>query len=427
MIQVTGRRYQESRTNAPSETYYHTYPEREGLKRIETCFFVATSDFSSGTIERVSEDNGKTWSEWRDVHVETGFETIGEHERNYPNNPHLFWNPVHKHFVGVGMDRFFREGHTEAYKKQWAGDYNYVSDHAYVSVRTEDGKRLDQLVMYEDGTLFDPADPLNPEHFHKNRAFPADHLEIDDNGDILFPMGIPVAKCCEIAGVDVNEHFPSCPHLLRNLIFIRGVWDGEKYNFIPSRPILISDLKSSRGADEPTVAKLKSGRILIVFRGSNWMTKDWNTRIEPGTPGFKWYTYSDDGGKTFVTPMPWHFDDGEVIYSSATYSHFVRDARNGRLYWIGNITDHTAYENWPRWPLHIVEVDETYGTAKKETLTVIDTKREGESNKVQLTNFYFLQDRETGHLEVYLTKLSQYDNQPAFKGEPWVYDIILPE
>ena len=49
------------------------------------------------------------------------------------------------------------------------------------------------------------------------------------------------------------------------------------------------------------------------------------------------------------------------------------------LYWIGNITGHVTNEGWPRWPLQIVEVDETYGTAKKESLTVIDTRREGES------------------------------------------------
>jgi len=228
--------------------------------------------------------------------------------------------------------------------------------------------------------------------------------------------------------VDVNEHFPSSPYLLRNMMVIRGVWNGETYDCFPSRPILISDLKSSRGVDEPTIAKLKSGRIVVVFRGSNVSSKAWRTRIEPGTPAFKWYCWSDDGGKTFTDPVPWHFDDGEVIYSPATCSHFFRDERNGRLYWIGNITDHKVFEgSFPRWPLCIVEVDETYGTAKKDTFTIIDTKREGEPNKVQLSNFDLLQDRETGKLEIRLTKYGQFPGVSQFKAESWLYKLTLPE
>ncbi len=426
MITVEAKLYSDPR-HGITDNFRQFYKEKDGLTRIEMWETASSDDFSDGAKERISEDNGKTWTEWRDIYEESGFQTYGPHERNYPSDLRLFWNPVHKHYVGVGMSRFFRDGHEAAYKKMWGGDCDYVSDHAHVGVVTEDGKRTDWLVKYEDGADFDPADPLNMEHFHRNEAFPNPYLEIDDNGDILFAMGIPVYKACEIAGVDVNEHFPSAPHILRNLMFVRGVWNGERYDFIPSRPILISDLQSSRGVDEPTVAKLDSGRILIIFRGSNYSTTAWNTRIEPGTPGFKWYTYSDDGGKTFVPPMPWHFDDGEVIYSSASYSQLIRDSRNGKLYWVGNITGHNVYANHPRWPLCIVEVDQTYGTAKKETYTVIDTRREGETDKVQLTNFHYVQDRVSGRLEIYLTKCGQHAGEPAFSGEPWVYYVTLPE
>ena len=119
------------------------------------------------------------------------------------------------------------------------------------------------------------------------------------------------------------------------------------------------------------------------------------------------------------------------MYSSATYSRIIKDERTGKHYWIGNITDHRVSGNYPRYPLQIVELDETYGTAKKESYTVIDTMRDGEPKWVQLSNFNLLQNRETGRLEVMLTKFGQFqwgENSPEgnpFKAEVWRYEIEL--
>ncbi|MCL2517332.1 MAG: glycoside hydrolase, partial [Oscillospiraceae bacterium] len=175
----------------------------------------------------------------------------------------------------------------------------------------------------------------------------------------------------------------------------------------------------------PMVAELESGRILVVFRGSNVQAPNWKTRIEPGAPGFKWYSYSDDGGKTFTNPAPWHFDDGEVIYSSATISYFLRANSTGKLYWMGNMTSHHVNGNYPRWPLNIVEVDEKYGTAKKESFTVIDTKRDWESADLQLSNFNILEDRESGDIELWLAKIGQYSNKEVYRAETWKYRINI--
>ncbi len=425
---IKATKYSEAREDGVCEKYTHQYANREGLVRIESCAFQSTSDFSDGKKQRISEDNGRTWSDWKDVYESSGFETHGQHERLFPARIQGIWNPVHKHYVGVASSRIFDGGHIDAYKRFWSGDYTATSDHAYLGLRTEDGPQMHQLVKYEDGADFDSSDPLSQDHFFTNICLPGVGLVIEDNGDILFPIGVPVAKCCEIAGVDVKEYCVSSPLIIRNMIVMRGVWNGETYDLTPSRPILISDLQSSRGIDEPAIAKLKSGRILIVFRGANTHLPKWNSRIEPGTPAFKWYTYSDDGGKTFVPPMPWHFDDGEVIYSPASIARFWRDERNGRLYWIGNITDHKIVKgSFPRFPLCIVEIDETYGTAKKDSFTIIDTRREGETDKVQLSNFNILQDRETGHLEIRLSKIGQFPGPLKFKSESWHYEITLPD
>ncbi|NMA09161.1 MAG: hypothetical protein GX929_08630, partial [Clostridiales bacterium] len=134
-------------------------------------------------------------------------------------------------------------------------------------------------------------------------------------------------------------------------------------------------------------------------------------------------------GRTFTPAMPWHFDTREVVYSSATISALIRAQKTGRLYWIGNITDPTQTSgNSPRWPLVICEVDEEWGCLRKETLTVIDTKRPGEADVLQLSNFNVLEDRETGDLEIRLTKLGQFSNTPAvsiYDCETWEYRICL--
>ncbi len=426
-IKVDQIKWADARTDGVSESYSRSYLEKDGLDLVERLSTTNMGDFHTGSQKRISHDNGRTFGEWEDVYKE-GYDVLGDHDRTKANSRGT-WNPVHKHYVGIAMERIFRKGHETALSKIWTdkSGTQWLSDHTYVCVRHTDDTSFRQLVMYEDGAEFDINDPTNPEYFSKNTCYTGSNMVFDKNGDIIFPIGAPVIKCCKLAGLDVNEVFPSKPDTLRGLIVVRGHWNGEKYELTYSRPVVISDLQSSRGMDEPTIALLKNGRIVVVFRGAYYMNKNWNTRIEPGTPSFKWYTWSDDGGKTFTPAMPWHFDDGEVIYSSASISHFFRDPRTDRLYWIGNITGHVVYENHPRFPLCIVEVDQTYGTAIKESYTLIDTRREGESEKLHLSNFTMMQDRETGHLHVRLTKLNQFDDRSAFEAEPWLYDITLPE
>ena len=79
-----------------------------------------------------------------------------------------------------------------------------------------------------------------------------------------------------------------------------------------------------------------------------------------------------------------------------------------------------------RWPLYIGEVT-LDGLLKKDSLVMIDTKREGEADGVQLSNFEILQDRETGTIELRLAKIGQHPNKPVWNCESWVYSIIVEE
>lgn len=419
-MNVKASKYQPARTDGVCEWYTHRYAAHTGLTRVERKTLETDSDFIHNAQERISPDNGLTWGPWVDITSETLL-YMGSHEIETTSFTKI-WNPIHSHFVEMLLERVFTNGHKEAYDRWYKAEAAF-SDHTLLRISTESGESSTQLVHYESGLEHRPIDPTTPEYYNRNMAYCGTNLVVDPQGDLLIPLGVPVSKCCELLGSNVEDVFPSCPQIMKGIILVRGVWNGSQYDFIPSQPVVISDRLSSRGVDEPTVALLNQGRILIVFRGSNVRNPHWNTRIEPGMPSTKWYTYSDDQGRTFSPPSPWHFDDGEIIYSSATISYFVRNSQSGNLYWIGNITDHKAYSNYPRWPLCLVRVNEEFGVAEKDSLTIIDTKREGESDLVQLSNFSFLENRETGRLELYVTKIGQYDNQPWQHGDVWHYEI----
>nr|MCR5264813.1 hypothetical protein [Clostridiales bacterium] len=199
------------------------------------------------------------------------------------------------------------------------------------------------------------------------------------------------------------------PDLHSALIVVRLKWNESRndYDMSFSNVIMLSDLQSSRCVMEPQTRILPDSRWMIVFRGSNTQIEAWHTRTDPATPGYKWYVMSYDGGRTFTPPTPWRFDTREAVYSPASISAFYRHEKNGRLYWIGNIADDPKeiQGNEPRWPLQICEVDERYGCLIKETLTVIDSLRENETH-TELSNPNLLVNRETGDLEIRLTKIN---------------------
>ena len=390
-----------------SERRSQCYVNGIGLRRVEHRSLQRESDWSNADYERYSDDNGRTWGDWQDVHQQHT-EVKGEDEVNTYQGAETY-NPRYGHFVALGMRRVFLGGHARAYQAYWErGEASFV-DHSLLTVR-QDGSDgyLTELIKYEAGADYDPDDWRHPAYLDHNHAYFGSGVEVLENGEILGTIAAGVRACCRLRGLDIQEVFPSCPDIMRGLIVFRGVFNPARgrYDLTLSRPIVISDLQSSRGVCEPTAIQLPSDRILAVFRGSNVMSANWRTRIEPGTPAHKWYCYSDDGGHTFTEPVPWHFDDGEVIYSPATISQLFRSEKNGKVYWIGNITDHTAYGNGPRYPLQIVEVSDR-GLLIKETLTVIDTRGAGDGPELQLSNFSMLQDRETGQTELYLSRLGQ--------------------
>ncbi len=423
------------------ETFCRHYDAEGNL--IEEKNVTKEVDYFGGYFTRVSKDNGKTWSEW-ETHFndDNGGDRHGRVEGSAEGDEILtfdlatfpfgvkptLYDPKSGCTIGVGYNFYYMNGHDKGYFDWWEKGEDNVRPHAYYLIRYPDGREVRKLIELEEGGAdFDPANYRNPAYLDKNRAT-AGRLRLLPDGDIGFELYPNMNICCKMAGVDVNTFFPSCPETQQGWVYVRGHWNEEKqdYDFTYSNPVMLSDLQSSRGIMEPLMAEINNGRWLLVFRGSNMSLDVWNTRISPAAPGFKWYTYSDDGGRTFAPPMPWHFDTREVVYSPASLSTFFRSSKNGKLYWIGNIVDPWLIDgNQPRHPLYICQVDEDHGHLIKDTLTVIDTIRDGQTS-IELSNFNLFENRETLELEIRLAKCN-FDGKRQEDGywysEAWEYFI----
>ena len=77
---------------------------------------------------------------------------------------------------------------------------------------------------------------------------------------------------------------------------------------------------------------------------------------------------------------------------------------------IGNISDTPPEGNWPRRPLCIAEVDEETTALVIASVRVVDDYEPGAdaSERVQFSNFSLIENRETGDLEMYLTRYGEF-------------------
>ncbi len=409
----------------------------------ETRLTMTETDYFSGAWTRVSPDNGKTWGEWvkqfedeggkrRNALPDNEFGDEWEDNSDYSDAKASYHEPSGC-YVCFGTDFYLMNG-RKGYHAYWEKGEHSFRGHTYYSFKRPDGTIVKRMFEFEEGgAFFDPKNTRNPAFLDKNLAGIAQTLLLPD-GDYLCVLTVNMRLCCKLAGVDVNTYFPSCPDLHVGEVMARLHWNPEKEDFevTYSNPVMVSDVQSSRGLTEPVLITLKSGRMLLVCRGSNCMEEEaWHTRTNPATPGFKWHAWSDDEGRTFTPAMPWYFDTREVVYSAGSMFSFFRSKKNGRLYWIGNI----IHEPWkidgndPRNILQICEVDETYGYLIKDTLTVIDTIRDGQTD-VELSNFGLLENRETLELEVRCTKIDfNGDRQEAGQlySEAWEYFISFED
>jgi hypothetical protein len=278
--------------------------------------------FTENKVRR-STDNGRTWS---------AFTSLPLPQTEYKNavitwrpEAALFYDPVTKRNVSMWL-RQTQDGTCWFYSQIFA------------RTSTDGGQTWNpgSMLRYEDGDDFDPKDPLKKSFLIHNQAFFGSNIIRHSNGTLIHCVA--------------HANSPGTTQPIASLCFI-GTWDSkaEDYRWTPGTRVSAEKRHASREFDEPNVAELRDGRVLVVWRRG-------------GTPNEsirKWYSVSTDGGRTLSPPAEWKYDDGSRFYSPSSFHLTLRHSITGKLYWVGNIVagPHPSGECQPRFPLIIAEIE----------------------------------------------------------------------
>jgi hypothetical protein len=382
-----------------------------GSARVERLTSQAASDVYLEPQTRESPDNGKTWGPWvtiPEADLHQGRFYIANHELGRLHDPasgNLFRLTLQRIFIGDPGEIL-----EKAFK---TGNHNDYRDHAIYQLSADNGLTWGpmQLIKYEEGPDFDPANWGQDDYLARNRMYSGYNAIIAPDGNLLY-SGCVLAPH-EQDGVRED---------VCGVRIFKGAWNAGTGRYDWRSPFILTVSKriSSRGLLEPWLATLADGRLYLDMRGSS--TK-W-------TPGRRWYSVSSDKGETWSPVADLRYDTGEAFYSPSTFAKTLRSSRTGKLYWIGNIAPEPPNGNWPRRPLVIAEFDEGNVAIRKSTVTVIDDyEPDGDaSGKVQFSNFSLVEHTETHALELYLVRYGEagaLGEKSYFQSDVFKYVITL--
>lgn len=370
-----------------------------GLERREWQATESRDDVADEQQARWSLDNGRTWSAWVPQQPSSLVDYQGTPvwEGGWADTP----DPT----SGLLVQAWLRQIHLGPL-------YHCFS---YVRTSADLGRSWSAPVplRYEPGPDFDPQSPAHPAFLDRNEGYPGTRIERLTDGTLVLALAHANAP-----GDPRNDQRP---WRLGSVLF-RGTWNpaARTHTWTPAARTEIEPTRSARGLMEPDLAQLRDGRLLVVWRGSD---EGWDgTRATE--PGRKWFALSPDGGRSLGPVAAWHYSDGTGFYSPSSLHRFHRHSVNGRLYWFGNLCSAPPRGNHPRFPLVVVEVDETTGCPRRETATVIADRQPYQGPRIQFSNFSLLEDRESHTLELHLTTYGQHpDPDDWATADSWRYRV----
>lgn len=381
---------------------YYTRPNGGELLSLHQ--FMSRSDTVDVAFLRTSRDHGRTWSEATEVptlEVRSG----GKFRRALRGG---VADAKTGRFVRFQIEGLLPTDDPLEGMRQWYITYQVSADGGRTWPVNEQ--------VIQRGAEFSPTHPLPGVWVGKNCVMVGDlasvPIELAD-GTLVLPVIVSPL------GPDGSYFNPGGGYTYTDAAVLRGRWRAEagaegKIDWEMSALVKGDPERSTRGMDEPTVAPLVDGRLLMVLRGSNGG--------KPALPGRRWAAWSSDAGRTWTKPEPWTYTDGGDFFSPSACSQLVPHSF-GRLFWIGNIVPVNPTGNQPRTPLVIGEVDVTSGMLRRETVRVIDERKEGDSPLLALSNFSAREDRETGEIVVNLSRL--FERSPPEPQRDWTADAYL--
>jgi len=379
-------------------SYYTTLKTQEIIALYS---IMSRSDTVDVTYVRRSSDNGRTWVECESI--QTREQTTAGIRRIFPSGGYL--DPFTGRYISFWIEGILPTDDPLEGMKYWTVWYSV----------SEDGGRTEKIrkQIVHEGAGFDEAHPLPGVTIGKSGFMIGDFGEqpiTRSDGAILLPI--------QVGHIDGNGNYynPGGGYTYTDCLLLIGKWkkDGS-LAWRSSQRVIGDPTQSTRGLIEPTIAELDGGRLLMVMRGSN--------EGRPDLPGWRWYSFSDDGGETWSKPQPWKYTNGDNFFSPSSCSQLIT-YRDGRIFWVGNISYTNPEGNSPRYPLVIGEVDRKSGFLRKETIKCIDDRNDGESPHLTLSNFYVREDRESGDLLLHLTRFFAHDFRENNKID-WTADAML--
>ncbi len=197
----------------------------------------------------------------------------------------------------------------------------------------------------------------------------------------------------------------------------RGDFDWQISSFVTAPEFV------ARGLDESEAAEVDGGKVMMIIRGGacGWQS----------FPGVKFFAISKDGGRTWGPPVPLTYPDGSFANSPASFLNFFRSSKNGKLYVIANIVSEPCRMADPRYPLVIAEVDPKYYWVLPETVTAIEDRQKGQSNRIRFSNWLRIEDRKSGNPVIFMTAGRVEAIIPGTPGvilpHSYRYEIKLPD
>jgi len=380
------------------------------LTMSETRVVQAESDFNAVTEKRTSIDNGISWNSYE---ADTNyFEKDGEKEILKIVSA-VVPNHVTGQVIRTVMERVFFYDHKKVYEHYWTTGNLDWRDHTYIEFSDDNGVTYTKryLLEYEDNTGLD-----------YNLGYHGTNIEVDEDGSVYTSISAPLEGICRSCDLNAGDYALS-PVVTKGIIVFTIKYKNGVYTASKSKPIIISDSKSSRGLMEPNTVLLKSGELMLECRGSTAISDGWKTRMKPGAPSHRWVSFSKNGTE-FTDIKPLTFEKNELFYSPSSISRWVRHSVSKKLYWVGNITPENPSGNRPRYPLVIVQFNEELKCFIKDSVMTIDDRLPGEGELIQHSNFTFYEDRQTHAMHIEYSRLGQ---NPDYQWQGDAVRITLEE
>lgn len=375
-------------TAVMAEAYY---TRSQGGRMLSIEHRLSRSDTVDAAYYRTSRDHGRTWSVA--VARSTGERRPAGMWRRHPRACHL--DPSTGRFLEFWVEGVLPTDDPLEGMRQWNIFY------------TVDGGAARQLI--HEGAEFDARHPLPGVYSGRNCVMLGDVASLPltlPDGSILVPA------ITSPLGSDGELYNPTRGYTYTDALVLHGRWRGKRLTWSAAEPVKGDPLRSTRGMDEPTLARLADGRILMLLRGSN----DRN----PSLPGHRWVSYSTDGGWHWTQPQPWTYTTGETFFSPSACSQLLHHS-NGRLYWVGHITPSNPRGNRPRYPVVLGEVDQTSGLLIRDSVIPLDDRHPGEDEILMIYPPYAREDRRTREIALHISRIFAF--REGWRGDALLYRI----